>query len=87
MNTLIFGIIIGVILTIFCSFCLEAWARNNKIADAEIEAWRDWLEERERWARREAFKEELRAIGAREMPMMGKEEKEKNDKKVKKILL
>ena len=72
MNTLVLGIVIGATLAVFCSFCLEAWARNSKIADAELEAWRDWLEERERWARRQAFEEEFRAMGAREMPLAKK---------------
>lgn len=75
MNIQVLGFFIGVTLAVFCMFCLEAWAKNNKInkiTDAEIEAWQDWLRELERWARRRAFEEEFRAMGAREMPLAKK---------------
>lgn len=47
MNTLVLGIIVGVILTLFCIFCLDAAARDARIADSELEAWREWLGKRE----------------------------------------
>jgi hypothetical protein len=39
------GILIGVILTLFCVFCVDAMKRDNKIADSELEAWQEWREE------------------------------------------
>lgn len=47
MNTLVLGIIVGVILTLFCIFCLDATARDARISDSELEAWREWLGKRE----------------------------------------
>ncbi len=63
MTNLFLGIFIGVILVVFCFWLIE---RSAGVTDAEIEAWLDW---REGWARRQAFEEELRKIGAEEMPL------------------
>jgi|GEM_PF-6961231 len=51
MNPFVLGIIVGVILTLFCIFCIDAWDRNNRLSDSEIEAWEDWCEE---WERRKS---------------------------------
>jgi len=51
-NPLVLGIVVGIILTLFCMFCLDAWALDNRLDDSELEAWeeRQWREE---WERRE----------------------------------
>ena len=55
MNPLVLGIVIGIILTLFCMFCLDAWALDNRISDSEIEAWeeRQWREEWDKRKERE----------------------------------
>lgn len=47
MNPLVLGIVVGVILTLFCMFCIDANRKNGEATDAELEAWREWLRERE----------------------------------------
>ncbi len=63
MTNLLLGIFIGAVLVVFCLWLME---RGAGVTDAEIEAWLEW---REKWARRQAFEEELRKIGAEEMPL------------------
>jgi len=53
MNPLVLGIVIGIILTLFCMFCLDAWALDNRISDSELEAWEDWQEEWDKRKERE----------------------------------
>lgn len=48
MNTLVIGIIAGVILTLFCMFCIDA---DAAVSDARmLEAWEE--EWREEWEKR-----------------------------------
>ena len=47
MNPLVLGIVVGIILTLFCMFCIDAWALDNRISDSELEAWEERQEEQE----------------------------------------
>lgn len=43
MSNFVFGILVGVIVTLFCVFCIDAAARDARISDSEIEAWKEHL--------------------------------------------
>ena len=49
MNALVLGIVVGVILTLFCMYCLDATASDARISESEMDAWEDWQDE---WGKR-----------------------------------
>jgi len=46
MSAYIIGFIAGIMITLFCIFCIDAAAKNSRITDAEMEAWEEHLRER-----------------------------------------
>ena len=51
-SALSLGILMGVILTVFCMFCLDGQKRGE-VKDSELVAWREWNEEWKKQKERE----------------------------------
>ena len=43
MSFYIIGFIAGIMITLFCIFCIDAAVKNSRITDAEMEAWEEHL--------------------------------------------
>ena len=59
MNLLVLGVGVGVLLTLFCMFAMDAFRENNKITEAEMEAWQEWQEWQEEREKREKKEQKI----------------------------